>query len=283
MVFRNKFFSLAGQKERLTNVKDVLSIAINPFSKDRVKANVKNRTGKAALEFVANNPFTTAGLATPIGLTGKSIAASGLKATAGKVATRIGALPTKTKIIAGTIGIGAGSAALSAPKDQVIKVASGLTPESFAKAGKDVGSIRSRGNIIDVIKRNPVIAGAAGVAGAAVIGRAALPSVVGAIQTQRQISATKDLAKSISQPAEVAANVPKDAVPIGPITGPSSNPLQNAAAGEEPTKRPRRTRTKRKASQSINLKNEVNIGNFIKNKTLRSKNGNSKRTKRTKR
>lgn len=282
MVFKSRFFTKAGQKERLANVGNVFkSIATGR----KVVANVRNKTFKAALEFGANNPFTTAGLITPVGLIGKSVAAQGVKSTLAGVAGRVGRLSTKTKIIGGTAGILAGSAALSAPKDKVIRVAGGLTPESFARAGTDVGkAISGRKSIFDVAKENPVIAATAALAGAAVVGRAALPAVAGAIQSQRQIKATKDLGKSIAGPAAaVVPSVPKSALPVGPVVSNSENPLQNAAAGEEPAPRRRKKRTVKAKQPKITQRTEVNIGNFIKNKRVTKGNGTKSIRKRRKR
>ena len=58
--FKNRFFSKAGLKERGRNIVDVYKIALNPFSRNRIKANVKNKTLKKGLELVANNPYKTA-------------------------------------------------------------------------------------------------------------------------------------------------------------------------------------------------------------------------------
>ena len=61
-LFKSSFFSIAGQKERLTNVVDVLKQSLNPFSKEKPVANVNNKVLKAGLEFVAANPYTSAAL-----------------------------------------------------------------------------------------------------------------------------------------------------------------------------------------------------------------------------
>ena len=55
--FKNKFLSIKGQKERLSNVVNVLKA---PFTGGQVVANVKNPTIKKGLELVSNNPFKTA-------------------------------------------------------------------------------------------------------------------------------------------------------------------------------------------------------------------------------
>jgi len=109
-MFNNKFFSMAGQAARLKNVYDVLKIAVNPFSKDRINANIMNPTGKKALEMVANRPYTTA-----------AIAATGI--------TLVRALPAIGK--AGVLRVGSKVAA----KKTAAKVATSFTARNLMKAG----------------------------------------------------------------------------------------------------------------------------------------------------
>ncbi len=49
------------------NVVDVMKIALNPFSKERIKANIGEGAAATVLEAVANNPYTAAGLVTGVG------------------------------------------------------------------------------------------------------------------------------------------------------------------------------------------------------------------------
>lgn len=271
MVFTSKFFSKAGQKERFKNVFETFKA----IPTGKVRANVKNKTLKAGLEFVGNNPFTTAGLITPAGLIGKSVATKGITSTLTGIANKVGGLSTKTKVIGSTVGVLTGSTLLATPKDKAVKVLGGLTPESFARAGSDIGgAISGRKGILDIIKENPVIASVGALAGLTVAGKALLPSAVGAVQSQRQISATKDLAKSLS-PNDIISNTPLSETPI------NQTPILVPSTGEEPVKRKRVT-SRRKATSNprISLKSEVNIGNFIKNKVRRKLNGrrNTKRS-----
>lgn len=62
-IFQNKFFSKAGQKERIINVGKTLNAAFNPLSKDKVVANTNNKTVNKILETTANHPYITAGVA----------------------------------------------------------------------------------------------------------------------------------------------------------------------------------------------------------------------------
>lgn len=113
------------------NVKGVLSIALNPFSKDKITANVDNQIIAWGLEKAANNPLTTALIAT-----GVIQAASAVTATVAKK-TFIGSLrlakpATITQQLIGTAGAATGVAANTATK----KLTGGL----LAKAGFTVAA-----------------------------------------------------------------------------------------------------------------------------------------------
>jgi hypothetical protein len=115
-IFDNRFFSVAGQKERLQNVVDTLKIAVNPFSSQKITATTASPAVNKALEAVANNPYTTAG-ALALGATAAGIgiktAASIAAAATPKVAAAAAAAGTstilKTAVIAGAAGAAAGA------------------------------------------------------------------------------------------------------------------------------------------------------------------------------
>lgn len=75
---------------RLSNVADVLSIAVNPFSKDKIVATSENKVFNTAAEYIANSPFTAASM---IGLRGftRAVPAVG-RAVATTRVTRMGAV-----------------------------------------------------------------------------------------------------------------------------------------------------------------------------------------------
>lgn len=58
------FSTPEGLNERIQNIGDVLSVSLNPFSQNRVQANINNPSLRWAVEAVANNPYETAALAT---------------------------------------------------------------------------------------------------------------------------------------------------------------------------------------------------------------------------
>jgi len=62
--FSNKFLSIAGQKERLSNVGKVLGIATGVYNptKTKIQANTKSKVVNYALETVANHPYAAAGV-----------------------------------------------------------------------------------------------------------------------------------------------------------------------------------------------------------------------------
>lgn len=117
-MFQNKFFSLAGQKERLANVGNVLKTVINPFSKARVVANVRDSTLKTVLEAGANNPYTTALIGASAYTAVKALPALGkagvlrggskvaAKTTAKAAAKTAAKISTKGIVKAGVIGTG---------------------------------------------------------------------------------------------------------------------------------------------------------------------------------
>lgn len=271
MVSFGKFFSIEGQKKRLANVVNVFK----SIPSGTVQANVKSKTLKTGLEFVANNPLTAAGLATPVGLAGKSIAAKGIKATVSKIASKVGALPLKAKVGAAFAAPAAAVVAANVPTSTLIKVAGGVTPEAGGRLVADViSAVKGKKSVKDIIKENPIGIGIIA-AGAALVGAKALPQVAGLIQGQRQLQATKNVEKALT-----ANPIPITASPAAsPITYTVPNPLQDAAVGEEPDQ----VQAIPKQQPKITNKQEINIGNFIKNKRYQRKYATSKRTKRTKR
>jgi len=120
-IFANPFFSIQGQAERIKNVGGTLNAAFNPFSKNKVQANVQNQQAKTVLTTLANHPYLTAApfavAANPAG----ALAVAGVGARqAGGVAANVAKYATssplnfvKTTAAAGVI---AGGGAVLVPK-----------------------------------------------------------------------------------------------------------------------------------------------------------------------
>lgn len=62
-IFKNKFFSLAGQKERVTNV---VKTVVSAVTLKGVKSNTGNAVVDKVLSSAASNPYVTAGIATAV-------------------------------------------------------------------------------------------------------------------------------------------------------------------------------------------------------------------------
>lgn len=108
-IFKNKFLSKAGQKERLTNVVKTINAAFNPLSKDKVIANTPSKTANKVLETVANHPYVTAGIVAG-GITAAKNIPQMAVAVKGSAATTTGAYSIgKTAIATGLGGLALGS------------------------------------------------------------------------------------------------------------------------------------------------------------------------------
>lgn len=257
MSFTQPFLSVAGQKERLVNVADVLS---SPFKftgeKTKVIANVNNPLLKSGLEFVANNPLETAFLATPMGY--------------GSVIKGISSLPTKVKVAGSAIGLVALPAAISNPNlgAAAINLVSSITPTQLVKTGiaggqatKDIGKEPGKETlqkVIDFAKENKNTLLVGGATAAAF----ALPTIFGAYSTSKQTNAfekqaeeaekqTKLLEKSLSKtkdneikimPTPIAVEPSQPSITPSPKELPSTplpegspnNPIVSPSVGEEP-------------------------------------------------
>jgi len=118
-IFTNKFFSSAGQKERLRNVAETVKSAFDFNKNTKVVANVKSPTLKKALEITSNNPYATAGVATAGVMAGKALLRANTIASTlstGSSASKgasVGSSLLKNKyLVGGVVGL-AGGALLS--------------------------------------------------------------------------------------------------------------------------------------------------------------------------
>lgn len=193
------FLTTKKQKEKLDTVVETIKIAINPFDRDKVVANVKDETLRSSLEFSANNPFTTAGLA----------AASAATATRAAVGAAISGLSTTTKVVASAVGITAVPLLASSEKARVavIQGAGTVTPEKLARFGAESGGIiqnPSAKGVSDYAKDNASLL--AGVAGLAVLTGGARAAGIGA--TALNVISTERNTNALKEPPIVNVNVP---------------------------------------------------------------------------
>lgn len=270
ITFKNPLTSLAGIKERLTNVKDVLLTSLNPFSSTKIEASSKLGVAKPIAEFVANNPFTTAGLA---------VAATST-AVKGAVTKAIASTTLKTKVVASAAALVATPALISSPKtvSAAGKVVSGLTPESLVKFGANVGKTvetPSLANIKNVFTESPIIAGTiatvAAVAGIKAISTAGL-AISNIVATKANTKALADSTEQIqTQMQSISNNAPTVTIPSNVQTGkipdtnpvpinPSPSPLVATGSVKSPTKTKRKRRVCTRRAKSINTANvKMNI------------------------
>lgn len=213
-IFSNSFFSVAGQKERLSNVVATLGAAVNPFDSSKVVANVSNPTGKAVLELAANNPYTTA-LAVAVPASAPARAAVG---------STVSGLSTGTKLALTAGALITVPAVVTSQKTQVAatKAIGGLTPEALSSFGADLGrtvDAPSWESAQNLIKEHPVTTAALGtVAGLAIGGTVAHLAEAGS----RTINSL-ELAANTNAMDKLAAGVPIAAMPTAALPATISN------------------------------------------------------------
>lgn len=221
---------------RLKNVKDVLAIAVNPFSKDTIVSSSSNKVVKAATEFIANNPYTTAG-----------IAAAGVSGT---IKTAITSLSTKAKVVLGAATLATAPAIISSPTTaaSALKVASGLTPEKIVKLSSDVGKTvetPTLSNLKDLVTTNKTLLLAGGAA-ALIVGAT---KIAPAISNVSNIVATNANTKALTESAKAAQtsiSPVANAAPVTtlPVDTGVSKPLATNPVPQEPTPSPITAKTK---------------------------------------
>jgi len=214
MAFTNPFLSLAGQKERLANVVNVLGAAINPFDNKKVVANVTNPTAKAALEAAANSPYTTAAIvATPFSGAARSVVAS--------AASKLG-LGTKVALGAATAVAVPAVVSSERLRTSAITTAGNLTPEKLASFGAQSGKLVDNPTLEGakkLILDNKAIVGAAGAAAVIATGG----KFVGAAATLQNTLAVKENTARSALPSTSTTPQPAEA--------PAASSLTTTAAG----------------------------------------------------
>jgi hypothetical protein len=117
-IFQNKFFSVAGQKERVTNVVKTIASAVTLKG---VQSNTGNAVVDKVLSAGASNPYVTAGIATVIVKAPAIISAVKSSGTASAVTSKVAStgasIGASSAIKAGAVGVVAGYVAGSLGKD----------------------------------------------------------------------------------------------------------------------------------------------------------------------
>ena len=200
-IFKNKFLSTAGQKERLQNVGSTLKAALTGQG---VQSNTGVKAVDKVLSAAASNPFTTAAVVTPANTLGAAKAGFQALSTGGKVAT-VAAAPVVASVV------------LTSP-DTIKKAAS--APRSAAQFGSNVTEFINEPSVErakDIVRDNPIIAG-----GAAALGIGALGAgTAGLIGTAINTRATKQNTEALQNIPGLAAQTGNNVVPSSQYTSPT--------------------------------------------------------------
>jgi hypothetical protein len=286
-IFTNKFFSIAGQKERLTNVKEVVGQSISIFSGGpKPTANVTNKTGKAALEYLGKNPVSS----------GIILASGGTALGRGVVVKAVTSLGVKAKVGLALAGISTTALAVKSPKARVdiIKVASYLTPETLtgfvggvvAPAREDLGkeplTLESG---INFLKNHPYVSAAA--AGILLLGAGYSAVLIAKIvATYYQTSAAKKFLNEDDKPpvqfipsgdnkrdneGNTIVNVYN--TPQTPVGLPATAPVgeQTPALAKKTTKKKKKTTKKKKKTTKKKKKTTKKKSKSKKKKYIKKK------------
>jgi hypothetical protein len=271
-IFTNPFFSIAGQTARISNIGKTLNAAFNPFSKDKVVANVSNTTLKSVLEGVANHPYiAAAAVAAPItAVKYPAAAASAVKAI----------LPTSKKgVIASVVAAPIiGGVVAKAPAKTLGAVAN--APSALFNVGANTGSLISDpsiGNLKNLVTENPVIVGGTAAVAAALLVKGLAPTILATRQTDAirdQTEAIKNYdtshASPTGQPVQIINQIPQ----IPQVPAVVAPPLEAAPAGSTPKKKKKKKKKAKKKTRRSKKKTTKK-----KKKNIKKKNKGIKRRK----
>lgn len=264
-IFQNPFFSVAGQLERLANVKNTLIAAVTGQG---VKSNTGNAVVDKALSTAASHPFATAAIATAV--VAPTTTVNAIKEVAKGAVSSFVAAPVATKaavVIAAPI---ATSAVLQSPKLQKAIV---NAPKSLANVGSNVGNLIENPSIENakkLVTENPIIAGGAALAGIAAVG-GGLGLAANTVAMMGNTKAMKNEMESppTTAPTDSKALLPSPESKLTPVETPvSSVSPKDAPTGQlvatkskSVTKRKKAKRQSRLPSvpQSLNIRVQ-NIG-----------------------
>lgn len=182
-IFQNSFFSIAGQVERLTNVKNTLVSAITGKG---VQANTSNETVNKVLSTVASNPFTSA-----------FVVAGAKNPTALKEATKSGFSSLsgtgKAVVVGGAI---AGASAIATNPKLIGSVAE--APKNLSSFASNVTNFASNPSVLsakEVFSDNPFLTTGAVVGATYIVGKGTSSIISTALNT----SAIKENTKATEQ------------------------------------------------------------------------------------
>jgi len=263
-IFQNKFFSIAGQVERLKNVGATLVAAVTGKG---VQANTSNTTVNKVLSTAASNPFTTAAVVA---------VAAAPKVAASAVTQTFKSLSPTAKVATIVATPVVASAIITNPKI-VSKVSE--TPKALSNFGANVGEFSknpSADTALTIAKENPVITGALAAGAVLVTGKAitgAVTSVANTIAVKENTATTaavlatekaienvniKELPAETNIPPSILKAPSADSAALVPITP------QTQVLGKPATSLTQNSRVKHKkiAPQSQSLR--VNIYNQSK-------------------
>jgi len=246
-IFQNPLTSIAGIKERLGNVGKTL---VSSFTLGAVGGKVESASSsklvKAVSEAVGQNPYSSV----------VAVATAGSSSARTAVVKAVSSLSGKTKVIIGTATLGTTGFLATSPASvaPVISTVSNLTPESILRAGAAAGTVKEgKKSALDAISENKVLAGAALITGAAVLGKN-IPSVANTLAIWQNTKATAKKVE-VSMPENLLP-IEKQSIEKAPVaTVPSSisSPISATPVPTTPevsslTPTKQRTATKRRKS-----------------------------------
>jgi len=224
-IFDNKFFSVEGQKERLSNVGETLKAAVTGKG---VVANTPSNVANKVLGYAASNPFLTAA---PIAV------ARNPAATLGAIKNTFNALPA-----AGKIGVVAGApvvvgAVVSNP-GLISKAAN--APRELSEFGGDVGNLianPSLENAKETFQNSPIISSVIGAGTAIAIGAAATGTIA-TIANTRAVKANTAIAANPSNAfVPTGQNQVAPTVPLTPATTVIGREVSSRVPGKRASKK----------------------------------------------
>lgn len=266
MQFENPFFSIEGQKERFSNVGSVLKAS---FGSGTVSADIKQPLIKSAVEYVANNPYTSMAL---LGGGGSIATAAIKKATT----TTFGTIAT----------IGAGSAAIgyvaTNPNSVAPLIEHAPSIEKAFSIGQQAGelmkpntNLTTTEKVTTFVKNNPVLTAAAGAAGlyGAVKLAPSVSTAISNLSTRSQIKKQTELLQDITdQETLLSSYADKVATYNAPLLAAGSNQIietpTDFSSSEDPatnaivaTPSPKDVAPKSKATRSYKKTQPIKINN----------------------
>lgn len=247
---------------KIKNVGAVLNAAFNPFSKDKVVANVSNPVLKTALETVANHPYVSAAVVSaPI------VAIKNPTAATTAVSSIIPKSVTGKVALAAAVPVATGALINQPAKTVSAAVAA---PSALSNFGGNLANLvaePSISNLKTLVTENPLIsAGLATAAGVAAVKTAT--SVANIVTTERNTKAIED---SMANPNQITV-VDKTAssVPVmnSGVVYPITPQTKSIGAAVPRTGKKRRTI---KSPQNISQKVNVIVSNKSSSTGISSK------------